>query len=336
MEAQVMQCLWLDQQKLVFQERVPIPTPGKDQALIRVLLAGICSTDLELLRGYYPFSGIPGHEFVGIVVDSPEDPTWNGKRVVGEINIACGVCHACKIGLTRHCEDRKTLGIHDWNGVFADYMVLPLSNLHVVPDHVPDDMAVFTEPLAAAHEILEQTIIQQTDRVLIIGAGRLGLLAAMVIQQTGCELDVAIRYPKQQILLEKLNINMITTQNTDHRNYDVVIEATGSVDGFTQACKSVRPRGRIILKSTYKGNAEINLSGIVVNEVTLIGSRCGSFEPAMRILTDGRVDPRPLIEAKFPLAQGVNAFVYAGRQGVLKVLVQPGSDNFTDSLEAGQ
>ena len=336
MEAQVMQCLWLDQQKLVFQERVPIPTPGKDQALIRVLLAGVCSTDLELLRGYYPFSGIPGHEFVGIVVDSPEDPTWIGKRVVGEINIACGVCHNCLMDLTRHCDNRKTLGIHDWNGVFAEYMVLPLPNLHVVPDHVPDDMAVFTEPLAAAHEIIEQTIIQQTDRVLIIGAGRLGLLAAMVIHLTGCELDVVIRYPKQKILLEKLNINTITLQNNDLKKYDVVIEATGSVDGFTQACKSVRPRGRIILKSTYKGNAEINLSGIVVNEVTLIGSRCGSFEPAMRMLTDGKVDPRPLIEAKFPLEQGVIAVEYAGRQGVLKVLVQPGIDNFTDSLEAEQ
>ena len=329
MDAQGMKCLWLEQQKLFFKEKVPIPVLKEGQALIQILLAGICSTDLELLRGYYPFSGIPGHEFVGIVVASPEDSTWIGKRVVGEINIACGICHNCIMGLTSHCEDRKTLGIHDWNGVFAEYVVLPLTNLHVVPDHVPDEMAVFTEPLAAAHEILEQTIIQATDRVLIIGAGRLGLLAAMVIQLTGCELDVVIRSLKQKILLEKLNINTITLQNKNLKKYDVVIEATGSVDGLTQACKCVRPRGRIILKSTYKGNAEINFSGIVVNEITLIGSRCGSFEPAMRMLVDGKVDPRPLIEAKFPLEQGVNAFEYAGRQGVLKVLVQPGIDNFT-------
>jgi threonine dehydrogenase-like Zn-dependent dehydrogenase len=168
MDAQDMKCLWLEQHKLFFKEKVPIPVLKEGQVLIQILLAGICSTDLELLRGYYPFSGIPGHEFVGVVVASPEDSTWNGKRVVGEINIACGICHNCIMGLTSHCEDRKTLGIHDWNGVFAEYVALPLTNLHVVPDHVPDEMAVFTEPLAAAHEILEQTIIQATDRLLII------------------------------------------------------------------------------------------------------------------------------------------------------------------------
>jgi threonine dehydrogenase-like Zn-dependent dehydrogenase len=329
MEAKIMQCLWLDKQQLKFLDNIPIPNPGRDQALIRVLLAGVCSTDLELLRGYYPFSGIPGHEFVGRVVSSPEDPAWMGKRVVGEINIACGVCQTCKMGMIRHCEDRKTLGIHDWNGVFAEYLVLPTTNLHVVPDHVPDDMAVFTEPLAAAHEILEQTSIKTSDRVLIIGAGRLGLLAAMVLQQTGCMLEVVIRHQKQQILLEKLDINTVFVQKIGTQKYDVIVEATGSADGITQACLSVRPRGRIILKSTYKGNAEINLSGIVVDEVTLIGSRCGSFEPAIRLLADNIVDPRGLIEATFPLDQGVEAVEYADRQGMLKVLIQPGAYNFT-------
>ena len=319
-----MRSLWLEQKILTYRKEIPSPVPKIGQALIRVHLSGVCSTDLELVCGYYPFSGIPGHEFVGEVVSSPEDPTWIGKRVVGEINIACGNCNTCKSGLTRHCENRKTLGIYDWNGAFADYLVLPLTNLHVVPHYVTNEMAVFTEPLAAAHEILEQTTINQTDHVLIIGAGRLGLLVAMVIQQTGCKLNVVTRHKKQRIILEKSNIQAISEQNIGSKKYDIVIEATGSVDGFAQACKSVRPRGRIILKSTYKGNSEVNFSGIVVDELTLIGSRCGSFEPALRLLAEAKVDPLPLIEAIFPLDQGVNAFELAARSGVLKILIKPG------------
>jgi threonine dehydrogenase-like Zn-dependent dehydrogenase len=323
-ETQGMRSLWLEQQILTYRKEIPSPVPKKGQALIRVHLSGVCSTDLELVRGYYPFSGIPGHEFVGEVLSSPEDPTWIGKRVVGEISIACGNCNTCKSGLTRHCENRKTLGIYDWNGAFADYLVLPLTNLHEVPHYVSNEMAIFTEPLAAAHEILEQTTINLTDRVLVIGAGRLGLLVAMVIQQTGCELNVVTRHEKQRILLEKCSIQAISEQNIGSKKYDIVIEATGSVDGFAQACKSVRPRGRIILKSTYKGNSEANFSGIVVDEVTLIGSRCGSFEPALRLLAEAKVDPLPLIEAIFPLDQGVNAFELAARSGVLKILIKPG------------
>jgi threonine dehydrogenase-like Zn-dependent dehydrogenase len=318
-----MRSLWLEQNILTYQKEIPNPLPEQGQALIRVLLSGVCSTDLELLRGYYPFSGIPGHEFVGEVVSSPEDPSWLGKRVVGEINIACGYCETCKSGLTRHCENRKTLGIYDWNGAFADYLVLPLANLHEVPQHVTNEMAVFTEPLAAAHEILEQTTINQTDRVLIIGAGRLGLLTAMVIQPVGCKLDVVSRHEKQRKLLEKCNIQSISEQNIGLKKYDIVIEATGSVDGFAQACKSIRPRGRIILKSTYKGNSEVNFSGIVVDEVTLIGSRCGSFDPALQLLAEAKVDPIPLIEAIVPLEQGVNAFELAARPGILKILIKP-------------
>jgi 2-desacetyl-2-hydroxyethyl bacteriochlorophyllide A dehydrogenase len=331
-----MRSLWLEQQTLTFRRDIPSPVPEKGQVLIHVLLTGVCSTDLELVNGYYPFSGIPGHEFVGEVVSSPEDPSWIGKRVVGEINIACGKCNTCKSGLARHCENRKTLGIHNWNGAFAEYLVLPLNNLHIVPGLLSNEMAVFTEPLAAACEILEQTTILQADRVLIIGAGRLGLLAAMVIQQTGCELEVVVRHQKQYVLLEKLNLHPIDGKTIGSRKYDVVVEATGSVDGFNQACKSVRPRGRIILKSTYKGNAEVNFSGIVVDEVTLIGSRCGSFEPALRLLAESRVDPRPLIEALFPLEQGVVAFKLAARPGVLKVLIQPGKVNCPGLTEVEQ
>jgi threonine dehydrogenase-like Zn-dependent dehydrogenase len=319
-----MRSLWLEHQKLTYRKEVPSPIPKKGQALIRVLLSGVCSTDLELVRGYYPFSGIPGHEFVGEVVSSPDDLTWIGKRVVGEININCGNCDTCKSGLPRHCENRKTLGIYDWNGAFADYLVLPQINLHEVPHHVTNEMAVFIEPLAAAHEILEQTSINETNHVLIIGAGRLGLLAAMVIQQTGCGLDVVTRHEKQRLFLEKRKISAISGQNIGSRKYDIVIEATGSADGFALACKTIRPRGRIILKSTYKGNSEVNFSEIVVDEVTLIGSRCGSFEPALRLLAAAKADPLPLIEAIFPLDRGLDAIELAARPGMLKILIKPG------------
>jgi threonine dehydrogenase-like Zn-dependent dehydrogenase len=319
-----MQSLWLDHQVLTFREDLVKPIPGKDQALIHLLLAGVCSTDLELVRGYYPFSGIPGHEFVGEVESSLDDPTWIGKRVVGEINIACEKCQTCMRGFPRHCENRKTLGIHDWNGVFAEYLVLPLSNLHIVPGNVSDEMAVFTEPLAAACEILEQTTILPTDRVLIIGAGRLGILAAMVIQHTDCELDVVIRHPKQNLLMEKLKIHTISEQNMESKKYDLVVEATGSMDGFKQAIKCVRPCGRVILKSTYKGTAEVDFSRIVVDEVTLIGSRCGPFDPALQLLSAGRVDPRPLIDAVYTLSRGIDAFTEASKPGILKVLIKPG------------
>jgi threonine dehydrogenase-like Zn-dependent dehydrogenase len=318
-----MQSLWLENQVLTFREDLPIPVPGKDQALIRLLLAGVCSTDLELVRGYYPFTGIPGHEFVGEVESSPDNTMWIGKRVVGEINIACTKCQTCLLGLPRHCENRKTLGIHDWNGVFAEYLVLPLSNLHVVPASVASEMAVFTEPLAAAYEILEQTTILSSDRVLIIGAGRLGILAAMLIQHTGCDLDVVVRHPKQTKLVENLKIHTISEQYIGGKKYDLVVEATGSIDGFRLATKCIRPLGRILLKSTYKGSVDVDFSRIVVDEVTIIGSRCGPFDPALQLLGDGRVDPRPLIDAIYPINRGITAFEQASNPGVLKVLIKP-------------
>jgi threonine dehydrogenase-like Zn-dependent dehydrogenase len=248
-----MQAIWLEEQTLNIREDVPLPTPCEGEALIKILLAGVCSTDLELVRGYYPFSGIPGHEFVGRVVSSPGDPSWIEKRVVGEINIACGKCDTCKSGLIRHCERRKTLGIYDWNGAFAEYLVLPLANLHVVPIHVPNEVAVFTEPLAAAHEILEQTSLSTNDRVLVIGAGRLGQLIASVIHGVGCHLDVIARHPRQRELLTRGNINIIHEDDINTRSYDVVVEATGTAGGFELAMKLIHPRGRVILKSTYKG-----------------------------------------------------------------------------------
>lgn len=317
-----MRAIWLEDQKLSNKTDVPQPHPGDFEALIRVRLAGICSTDLELVRGYYPFNGIPGHEFVGIVESSPSDRSWEGKRVVGEINIACGVCDMCKAGYNRHCEQRRTLGIHDWNGTFAEYLVLPLSNLHIVPDQVPDKMAVFTEPLAAAYEILEQVALTPDDRVLVIGAGRLGQLVAQVLQGTGCRLEVVARHPKQRQLLVKRGISVITEQNLADNKYDVVVEATGSTDGYFLARECIRPRGKIILKSTYKGDVKVNFSSIVVDEVTLVGSRCGPFKPALSMLVKGTVDPQPLIEGVYSLDQGLIAFEQAALPGMLKILIQ--------------
>jgi threonine dehydrogenase-like Zn-dependent dehydrogenase len=215
------------------------------------------------------------------------------------------------------------LGIRDWNGVFAEYLVLPLVNLHQVPDHIPDNAAVFTEPLAAAFEVLEQTHLGPADNALVIGAGRLGQLVAQVLQGTGCNLDVLVRHDKSAALLARRNIHAITEQELGVRKFDVVVEATGTPGGYTLASRFVRPRGRIVLKSTYKGDVTVNFSALVVDEVTLIGSRCGPFEPALKALADGQVDLLPLIEAVYPLDQGVAAFDHAALPGVLKVLIQP-------------
>ncbi len=318
-----MRGLWLENLRLNYRDQIPTPAPAAAEALIRVRLAGVCSTDLELVRGYYPYTGVPGHEFVGEVVNSPSEPSWVGKRVVGEINIACGGCTMCQSGLPRHCEKRRTLGIHEWNGVFAEFLVLPLANLHLVPENIPDQAAVFTEPLAAAYEILEQTRLDPTESVLVIGAGRLGQLVAQVIQQTGCKLEVLVRHSKPRQLLAQRNIRTLTEQELRAKKYDLVVEATGSPDGFSLALNSIRPRGRVILKSTYKGDMQANFSAVVVDEVTLIGSRCGPFEPALKLLSEGQVDPLPLVEAVYPLEQGLAAFEQAGLTGVLKILIQP-------------
>ncbi len=318
-----MRGLWLEKQSLAYRTDLPVPALHHGEALIRLHLAGICSTDLELLRGYYPYKGIPGHEFVGIVQSCPSDASWVGKRVVGEINIACGKCATCQAGLPRHCEQRRTLGIHDWDGVFSEYLLLPTTNLHSVPDNLPDQAAVFTEPVAAACEILEQVSLGPHDRVLVIGAGRLGQLVAQVLQTTDCQLEVVIRHLNQHALLAQRDIPTVTEDTLGDRKYDVVVEATGNPAGFSLARKYIRPRGTIVLKSTYKGKMEADFSSIVVDEVTLVGSRCGPFEPALSLLAEGKVDPIPLVEAILPLEQGLAAFEQAAQPGVLKVLLQP-------------
>jgi threonine dehydrogenase-like Zn-dependent dehydrogenase len=314
-----MKAVWLEDNQIKLAD---VQQPNQpNEALIRIRKAGICSTDLEMVKGYYPYTGILGHEFVGEVVDAP-DTSWVGQRVVGDINAVCGKCEACLNGRPTHCENRTVLGIVNRDGVFAEYTSLPLENLHRVPDSVPDEMAVFTEPLAAALEIQQQIQIRPTDRVLLVGAGRLGQLIAQTLALTGCALHVVARHSYQQEILSARNIGLITEENIQPKKWDIVVEATGSSDGFHLARRAVRPRGTMVLKSTYKGDMNVNFSPIVVDEINLIGSRCGPFEPALRLLEKREVDPGVLISDQYKLPDAATAFDKAAQAGVLKVLIE--------------
>jgi threonine dehydrogenase-like Zn-dependent dehydrogenase len=321
-----MQALWIENQQLTFREDIPLPIPGDGEVLVRVRLAGICSTDLALLKGYYPFSGVPGHEFVGKVVKSASNGEGGdlvGKRVVAEITIACDTCHTCRSGLPGHCEKRQVLGILDRDGVFAEYTALPIKNLHVVPQPVSDESAVFTEPLAAALQIQEQVSISSDDRVLVIGAGRLGLLAALTLSLRDCRLKVVVRHPVQVQILQSHGIETKSSEEIHSGEADLVVEATGSPEGLLLASKAVRPRGTIVLKSTFAGSSDINLSPLVVDEVTIVGSRCGPFDKALALLERASLDLTPMIMKSFPLEDGQEAFKHAAQPGVLKVLLTP-------------
>jgi 2-desacetyl-2-hydroxyethyl bacteriochlorophyllide A dehydrogenase len=313
-----MRSLWLEDQTLSLRDISRPNKPG--EVLIHIRLSGICGTDLELARGYYPYTGVPGHEFVGEVIDAP-DKTWVGKRVVGEINAVCGDCEQCQNGRPTHCENRTVLGIVNRDGVHAEYTSLPLANLHFVPPSVSDEAAVFTEPLAAALEIQEQVHIQPTDRVLLIGAGRLGQLIAQTLALTGCDLRVVARHPLQHRLLAKRGIKLIAEDEVQPRQWDVVVEATGSPSGFMLARQAIRPRGTLVLKSTYRGEMTINWSPFVVDEITIVGSRCGPFAPALRLLERGEVDPTVLIAERYPLRRALEAYETAKKPGMLKVLL---------------
>ncbi len=317
-----MQGLWLENNSIIFRDNIQMPEPLEGEALVRVRLAGICATDLELVNGYYPYRGILGHEFVGEIVQADDAPERIGERVVGEINTVCGICDACLRGDATHCERRTVLGIMNRDGAFADYLCLPLKNLHPVPVSVPDEAAVFTEPLAAALAIQEQVPIRATDRVLIVGAGRLGQLIAQSLVLTACDLQVVARYDKQRKMLAAREISWVDEKKIG-RNFDVVIEATGSAGGFSLARQAVRPRGTIILKSTYKGSISMDLSAIVVDEIRLVGSRCGPFVPALRLLKKQLIDPTLLIDKYFSLSEALQAFEFVARREVFKVLLVP-------------
>lgn len=322
-----MRALVLDEE-LRFVEDYPTPTPAPGEALIRVRMAGICNTDIELLRGYMHFRGVPGHEFVGVVERAPGAEAWEGRRVVGDINAACGVCATCRAGRHTHCPYRTTLGISGRDGAFAEYLTLPVANLYAVPEGLPDEVAVFTEPLAAACEILEQVHIHPTDRVIVLGDGKLGLLCAQMLALIGCELTVIGRHAEKLNILARKGIatrhveREVTAQWAEMAGCaDVVVEATGHPDGYATARALVRSGGTLVLKSTYHGTLETNLTSVVVDETTLVGSRCGPLAAALRLLERDAVDVMALIEAHYPFADVLTAFAHAGRHGALKVLV---------------
>lgn len=312
--------------RLEFVRDYPCPELAPDEALIRVSLAGICSTDLELIKGYMGgFSGVLGHEFVGVVerTGAAETADWVGRRVVGTINLGCGRCPVCLGDGPEHCPNRTTLGIANKNGVFADYVTLPVVNLLPVPDTVPDEEAVFTEPLAAALRIREQIRVRPTARVAVVGPGRLGLLVAQILALGGTDVTVLGRRRETLALPAQLGlaIGLVEAQADD--SFDVVVEATGNEAGLAHSLRLARPRGTLVLKSTFHGNANVNLTKLVVGELTVVGSRCGPFAPALRLLAAGAVQVRPLIEAEYALRDGLTAFKHAARPGVRKVLLRP-------------
>jgi threonine dehydrogenase-like Zn-dependent dehydrogenase len=320
-----MHAFFFDGRQLRLEEHYPDPKPAQGEALVQVLLAGICATDLEIVRGYAGFSGVLGHEFVGCVLACNARPELVGQRVVAEINVGCGACGPCRAGRREHCQQRRVLGIRGRDGAFADYIDVPVENLHVVPDGVPDQAAVFTEPLAAALRIQEQIELRPADRVVVLGDGKLGQLVARSLAGAGCELVVQGRSHDRRgmALLRAAGIATAAIGETPPAWADVVIECTGSPAGFDQALDLLRPEGVLVLKSTYANPGAANMSRVVVDEIRVVGSRCGLFQPALRALASGAVDPLPLIDVVYPLTEGLAAMEHAARRGALKVLLRP-------------
>ncbi len=303
--------------------RRPRPRRPPGFALIRLITGGICNTDLELVRGYYGFRGTPGHEFVGQVVES-DNPALQGRRVVGEINLACGNCEWCLRGLGRHCPHRRVLGIADHPGAFSEYFTLPEANLHVLPDSIATEEAVFTEPLAAALQILEQVSIPAGAEVAVLGDGKLGLLVAQVLAHQGLDVRLFGRHPEKLRIARAAGIaTQVPGSPAPAAHYDWVVEATGSAQGLAEAVAMTRPRGTVIVKSTVHGMVKLDTASVVVNEITLLGSRCGRFEPALAMLERGGLRLREMISAHFRLAEAPRAFREAARPGTLKVLLSP-------------
>lgn len=330
-----MRALVYEHNTLRLEERFPDPILVEGEALIKVSQVGICNTDLEITRGYMDFTGVPGHEFVGVVEEISRQPGAStprsliGKRVVGEINTPCRKldCDYCSRGHYTHCAQRTTLGILKRNGAFAEYLTLPVANLHLVPDEVSDDEAVFVEPLAANFEILEQVHIRPTDRVAVLGDGKMGQLAARVLALSGCEVTLVGKHPEKLLLTEHLGINACLLEEVDlltsygrHR-VDVVVECSGSEKGLETALRLLRARGVLILKSTVAAQSSLHLAPIVIDEINIQGSRCGPFAPALRALAQHQIDIRPLISGRYSLDNALIAFDYANQPGVLKVMI---------------
>jgi threonine dehydrogenase-like Zn-dependent dehydrogenase len=301
--------------------RKPQPRRPEGFALIRLIYGGICNTDLELLRGYYGFSGTPGHEFVGEVVEA-DDRAWIGRRVVGEINLACGKCEWCRRKLGRHCPRRTVLGIVKHPGAFRELLTLPVENLHRVPREISNEHAVFVEPLAAACEILDQVRIPVGERVAVLGDGKLGLLIGQVLKAHGAEVHQYGRHREKLRITEECGIDARMARKLPVAEYEFVVDSTGSSEGLRQAVQMARPRGTVVMKSTVHGLVAIDAAPVIVNEITLVGSRCGRFEPAMRLLRSGRVKVEALVSEVVALKRAPVAFRKAGMKGVLKILLE--------------
>jgi len=319
-----MKALYFDGKLSVRETERPQRAPG--DALIAVRFAGICGTDRQILKGYSGFRGIPGHEFVGEVVEC-DDARWIGKRVVGEINVTCGSCEWCRRGLGRHCQRRTVMGIINRPGAFAEFVALPVANLHEIPQELLDEEAVFTEPLAAACEILEQMPISGGTRVAVLGDGRLGLLAAQVLQHAQTQVTVIGRHDDKLGLARVWGMSIVHAgkQPIPAKSFTVVVDATGSPQGLDQALRIVEPRGTVVMKSTFHEPAHFDTARLVVDEITLLGSRCGHFPAAIDLLQSGHVKVQELVSRTFPLEAGLEAFRYLDQTSCLKVLLAPGA-----------
>jgi threonine dehydrogenase-like Zn-dependent dehydrogenase len=305
-------------------EDQPKPVATGRECLIRLLKAGICNTDLEITKGYFGFTGVLGHEFVGVVESAPT-ASLVGQRVVGEINAACQACEYCRKGLQRHCPHRTVLGILKRDGAFREFLTLPEENLHLVPESISDEEAVFTEPIAAACEILDQVPIGPEYQVAVLGDGKLGLLVAMVLGVTRCHLTLIGKHAAKMDVMKDYPLQRVTSDSATGliRSFDLVVEATGSPQGWELALGLVKPRGTVVLKSTFHGQIAFNPVPIVVDEITVIGSRCGRFEAALALLGKGAIHPGRLVQHTLPLHQGLRAFELAQQPGVLKVMLEP-------------
>jgi len=309
--------------QLRFVSDYPVPEPGDGDALIKVSLAGICNTDLEIIMGYMGFRGVIGHEFVGVVEKVRGDyQRFVSKRVVGDINCGCGACQYCKTGMKRHCPSRTTLGIASKDGALAEYVTLPVDNLFAVPDNVKDEEAVFTEPLASAYEILVQIHVKPTDRVLVLGDGKLGILVALVLHLSQAQVVLTGKHEGKLAIARDQGIpTMALEALAVEKAFDIVVDATGSPYGLGSALQFVKPQGTIVLKTTAAEGITTNLAHVVVNEVKIIGSRCGPFEPALRALSEKRIRVGPLISGIYSFSHGDKAFAKAHEKDILKVLI---------------
>jgi len=318
----VMLALTLANGQLALRHDYPRPQPRPGEALLRMRYAGICGTDLALMAGYKGgFEGVLGHEYVAEVVEAPGNEAWVGRRVVGEINTACGECDHCRRGLVTHCLRRRVLGIIDWDGAFAEYLLSPVDLLHPIPDDVPDEMAVFVEPLAAAYAALRDLPPDAGDRVIVLGDGRLGQLIARAFQAEGYRPLLVGRHAHKLALAAEIGIRT-ATELPPGQEFDIAVDATGNPQAVAQLLGALRPRGALILKTTSASPSQLDLSPVVVNELRIIGSRCGPFPRAIQALAQGRIDPRPLITAIYPLERGLEAFEHARRRESLKVLLR--------------